>query len=84
LVSCCRKAVNINENISLLTKEKKQLEIMLKEMSENKNSRSGDYRYAYHERMGGVDYKAIPELKNIDLEQYRKAPAIVWLLNKAK
>jgi hypothetical protein len=29
-------------------------------------------------KVGNVDYKAIPELKGVDLEKYRKAPIEYW------
>lgn len=33
-------------------------------------------------RAGSVDYKAIPELKDIDLDLYRKEDIAIWKLSK--
>lgn len=35
-----------------------------------------------YERKGNVDYSLIPELKNINLEQFRKDPIICWKVSK--
>lgn len=38
----------------------------------------GDLKVDFIERPGTIDYKSIPELKKIDLEQYRKSPVQYW------
>lgn len=35
-----------------------------------------------YERKGAVDYNAIPVLKGIDLEKFRKDPVICWKVTK--
>jgi hypothetical protein len=35
-------------------------------------------------RSGSVDYAKIPELKNIDLEKYRKKGSTVWTMRVKK
>lgn len=35
-----------------------------------------------YERKGNVDYEAIPVLKNIDLEKFRKDPIVCWKVTK--
>lgn len=53
----------------------------LKEVSEGKPSMYGSFSYAFIERKGSIDYSLIPELKSVDMEQYRKPPTLVWRLS---
>ena len=53
-------------------------------MAEEANSDSlavGDITLKRIESKGAVDYKAIPALKDIDLEPYRKPASITWRIN---
>ncbi len=52
----------------------------LKELSMGKSSMGSIYRFVLHERKGTIDYLAIPELKAIDLELYRKPSGVMWKL----
>ncbi len=56
------------------------LEEKLKELSEGESSIAGNFRYAKSIRRGTIDYASIPELANVDLEQYRKTPSYSWRL----
>lgn len=62
--------------------EKMEDELMgqLKELSDNTSSRGGHYKFTAIERKGTVDYKAIPELRRVNLELYRKESTISWKL----
>ncbi len=58
----------------------KELANQLKELQGNEPLSFGGIRYFYEERIGSVDYSAIPELKQIDLDRYRKPIVRVWKL----
>jgi len=61
----------------------KKLLAQLKELSENQNCEGSGFRFQRIDRRGSVDYAAIPELKLIDLEQYRRDGIISsWKLFK--
>lgn len=60
----------------------KEQELLLQSLSEDRNSRSAEYRYTLSERKGSIDYAKIPELKSLDLETYRKKSSKVWRLTK--
>lgn len=62
--------------------EEKALEKKLKDLSEGVSSRAEGYRYAVGTVRGSVDYKAIPELANVDFDQYRKPCSMRWSLQK--
>lgn len=57
-----------------------QLERELKVLSEQTNSTYGNLKYTYTVAKGSIDYKAIPELKSVDLELYRKEETVRWKL----
>jgi len=67
-----------------LALQEKGLEESLKSLSDNRNASSGDYRYACGKTIGRVDYKSIPELLNVDLDQFRGPPSDRWTLRKLK
>jgi len=46
--------------------------------SKEKPSEGGGIRFAKRTRAGTVDYKSIPELKDVDLEPYRKKPSVYY------
>jgi len=61
----------------------KKLLAELKELSANENSEFGQFRFQKIERKGSIDYAAIPILKEMDLEPFRRAGTIVaWKLFK--
>lgn len=54
----------------------------LKKLSNNENSKGGEFLYTAIMTKGGVEYSLIPELQNVDLEQYRKESTMRWKLSK--
>lgn len=71
------------EKYKLSTKEK-ELEEKLKFMCGDKSGYFGPYRYQRTVSTGRINYKSIPEFKNIDLDKYRSEPIISWRLIKGK
>lgn len=60
-------------------RERKALD-QLKVLSKNKSAAAGDFVFALSLRKGSVDYGAIPALKSIDLDEYRKEEVMTWKL----
>ena len=60
--------------------EEKNIEAQLKSLSQGKNSRGGKYRYKFSNRTGSIDYSSIPELKDLNLDIYRKKSTQSWSL----
>jgi len=75
---------DIQEQLKILKKQEKEIKEELKDESDGVNSIGGDYRFAWHIRKGNVNYNAIPELIDVNLENYRNKPSEVWRLNKVK
>lgn len=71
-----QESVRINEK--LISELKEELICL----SAGVNSRSGLYRMICSTRKGSIDYSSIPELKNINIENYRKPSSTIWSLKK--
>lgn len=59
-----------------------QLKSELIEYSGSQPFEGKTYKLDWIERLGSVQYKNIPELKTIDLDQYRGASSVMWKLVK--
>ena len=73
----------------------KELDLLIKELSQEKEMirdelicsashpklKLGPLNISKVIRKGNIDYKSIPQLKEIDLELYRKEPVISWVFN---
>lgn len=60
---------------------KKRLDTYVSEL-ETKSYVSKKFIYSSYERKGNIDYTVIPQLKKVNLEQFRKAATICWKLTK--
>lgn len=79
-----QKWLNVHRQLELLEKEEKELRNQLVQMADAKNVTGGGVRLSRSIRKGNVQYNQIPELQNVDLEQYRKEPIEVWRLVETK
>lgn len=75
------EAMKIKQLIKEYEKIEAQLMAELKLLSENVPSRSGNFVLDCVMRKGSIEYAKIPELKGINLEQYRKDPVEAWVLS---
>ena len=73
-IDAAEKLYNIEQQIKKLTKEKStRREFLKKRLPDNKTGlRVGKFVFKRSLRKGPIDYKNIPELKEIDIEFYRK------------
>lgn len=82
-----QKAREIEQIKQLLTKyaiiEEKLVE-ELKALSGYEPAKGGGYILSSYIKRGNVDYSQIPELKYVELEDYRKPSIIVWRLDKER
>lgn len=76
-------------DLSAKIKELKEQEAKLKEHLETYVAELKEgayigkkYMFSSYERKGSIDYSAIPMLKKIDLEEYRKESVTCWKLTK--
>ncbi len=74
------KLYGIQKEQSDLDAQARLLKKELIALSKDKNTCGAAYYFQREERRGSVDYGVIPELQNVDLEQYRKKPSISWRL----
>lgn len=65
-----------------LEKREKELMDKLKVITLGNAFEFGEFNFKKIDRPGSVDYSLIPELKNINLDNYRKQPATYFMLEK--
>jgi len=81
-ISKAEKLYDIKSQIKNLYEKADLLMEELKELSNNKSAFGGNFLFMLSFRKGGIDYEVIPELKQVDLEQYRKEQVAMWKLDK--
>lgn len=74
--------LDILEQIKYLEKKEKELKDQLILLSGGSNAKGARAKLSKIIRMGSIDYNAIPELKNRDLESFRKPPTEYWKITK--
>ena len=73
--------IELDRLIWELTQEKEDIRKELIEGTNHPRVNIGGLKMAKIVRMGNIDYKAIPELQNVDLTPYRKKPIESWRLS---
>ncbi len=73
----------LEAEIEALEKEKNDLKDQLIGLTNGKNCAGGGIKLTQVIRKGMIDYNAIPELRNVNLESYRKAPIASWRIIKS-
>jgi putative phage-type endonuclease len=75
---------HIVTKIKKLENEKERIRQELIKLSDKTNCSGGGIRIFKKITKGRVDHDLIPELKDIDLDKYRKQPSIVWTITLDK
>ena len=79
-IELARHVYDIQQKRKELEKEEKRLLEELKTKSDNHPAKGGDFVFQVTFRKGSIDYNAIPELKQVNLELYRKEEVKQWNL----
>ena len=74
--------LHINSQLDSLKKKEEELRNTLVAMSGKSNSMGCGIKISRILRKGNVEYKNIPELKDVDLDKYRKGPIEIWRIGK--
>lgn len=72
---------DLTDSIDQATERKKEILDELVRLAKGRNSLIWGRKLTQVERKGAVNYRAIPELKGVDLEQYRKVSSKYWRLS---
>lgn len=70
----CFEIDNIKEELEGRAEEKAQIEIEFRELANSESAYGNLVKFTHSKRKAPVNYKAIPELKGVDLDAYRKEP----------
>lgn len=79
-IAKARILYKVQQDLKKLTAECDQLKDELKKLTNDEGARAGGFHWTYDVRKGTIDYGKIPELKTINLEQYRKEETKAWKL----
>ncbi len=71
-ISTATQLAKIRAQIKELESQEKFLTLELKSLSEGACSKGGGFVWSCIVRKGSVDYSSVPQLRGVDLEQYRK------------
>lgn len=80
-IELAKQAMKIQQHRKQLEELEKKLIGDLKELSQNVSSRGGNITFTASIRRGSVDYSIIPELRTVNLENYRKPSTESWKLD---
>lgn len=78
---CASKWQQVTQNLKELEKEEEELRKQLIFLSGESNAKGGGISLCLIRRKGFVDYSKIPQLKDLDLEIYRKPTTTSWRIN---
>lgn len=79
-INKAKKLYSIQEKRRQLEKLESILLDELRSISNEENSQGGGFIFENYLRLGSIEYKNIPELKAVNLENYRKPPVTCWKL----
>ena len=79
-LSKAKELYTITQERLALEKKEHLLALELRDLSNYEAYSFGGLIYFIETRLGSIDYNSIPELKNLDLNRYRKGPVKVWKL----
>lgn len=82
-LQCAIEYKEVVQQIKELERQEQELKKQLIFLSGESNSQGAGISLCQIQRKGNVDYSKIPQLKNIDLESFRKAPINSWRITCA-
>lgn len=80
-VEAAQRYSAVTAQIDKLSDERDHLKELLVNMAKQPNSRGGGVTLRKLSRRGSIDYSAVPALKDLDLEPYRKAAIDYWRIS---
>ena len=83
-INAAAQLKDTTDKIDFLKSIKDEQSKRLQELSEFKDSSGGGYEFKEINRIGTIQYKNIPELKDLDLSAYRTEDSSFWKLNLKK
>lgn len=75
---CASQWIAVNQSLKQIEKEEEELRKQLIFLSGESNTRGAGINLCQIQRKGNVDYSKIPELKNVNLDNYRKSSTSSW------
>lgn len=79
-IAACEEWKKCHNQLESLKDREEELRDTIIALSGRSNAKGGGVRLSRVVRKGSVDYKSIPELREVDLDKYRKSPIESWRL----
>lgn len=83
-VQKAREIEQIKQLVTKYTLIQEKLIEELKALSDYEPAKGGGYILTSYIKRGHIDYSQIPELKYVELEDFRKPSIVVWRLDKER
>ena len=80
-ITAANEWIVVQQQIKDLQEKEKNIKTELINMTDKKSSRWGLFQISEINRRGNIDYSKIPELKNVDMEKYRKKHTTFWKIS---
>lgn len=81
-VKIAQERINLSKNIALLESQRDEIDKAIKDFCDGETCIMGSLKITKSERKGSIDYDAIPELKGVDKEKYRKPNSEMWSIRE--
>jgi hypothetical protein len=78
----CSSWKEINAQLRELQEKERSIRDLMITKCNDQNSQGYGVRIIKTERRGNIDYASIPQLKEVDLEQFRKETTIMWQIRE--
>jgi putative phage-type endonuclease len=75
---CASRWIQVSKSLKNLQQEEEDLRKQLIFLSEGNNTKGNGVYLSQIQRKGVIDYNKIPELKDVDLDKYRKEGVCTW------
>jgi len=72
------------QQIKRLQEKEKELKQLLIQESNDRNSQGSGVKVTKVSKKGVIDYSAIPQIKDVDIEKYRKKSSVYWKISTTK
>lgn len=82
LIKLAEERIRLTKTIDMLTNQRDEIDKLLKEKCQGETSIIGNLKITKSYRKGYIDYDAIPELQNVDIEKYRKPSKETWSIRE--
>jgi putative phage-type endonuclease len=83
-ITLIRKYLRNEKRLKVLKEISEKLKDEILKDAKKLSYRKGKLKITYSEKKGNINYEIVPQLKDVDLEPYRKSPSGSWAIKELK